>query len=58
MDWAGRWVLSFLIASFILIEIVNIHPGIVIGVLLVAALVTPDKKKKIQVQVEGKSESI
>lgn len=49
---------SLLVGSFIAIEIVNIHPGIVIGVLLVAALVTPDKKNKIQVQVEGKSESL
>src|SRR3954447_17471708 len=47
-----------LVASFIAIEVVNIHPGIVIAVLLVAALVTPDKKNKIQVQVKGKSESI
>lgn len=49
---------SLLVGSFIAIEIVNIHPGIVIGALLVAALVTPDKKNKIQVQVEGKSESL
>ncbi|MCQ6275006.1 chromate transporter [Bacillus sp. V3B] len=49
-----------LVGSFILIEIINIHPGMVIAALLVAALVTPDKKSKnkIQVQVEGKSESL
>jgi chromate transporter len=38
-----------LVGSFILIEIISIHPGIVIGLSLVAALVVPDKKKKIEI---------
>ncbi|WP_394231371.1 chromate transporter [Niallia oryzisoli] len=49
-----------LVGSFILIEIVHIHPGIVIGALLIGALVIPDKKKNavVEVQVKGKSESL
>ncbi len=48
--------LIILVGSFILMEIVHIHPGIVIAALLVGALVLPDKKKKQenQNQVEGK----
>lgn len=44
-----------LIGSFVLIEIINIHPGIIIGLLLVGALVMPDKNHKKQ--GEGKRES-
>jgi chromate transporter len=44
-----------LVGCFILIEVVHIHPGIVIGFLLIAALVTPDKKDKKE---EGKSEGL
>jgi chromate transporter len=49
-----------LVSSFILIEIVHIHPGIVIGTLIITAFVSPDKKKNtvIEVQVKGKSESL
>ena len=38
--------LIILVSSFILMEIVHIHPGIVIAALLIGALVAPDKKKK------------
>lgn len=34
-----------LIVSFILMEVLNMHPGIVIGLLLAAVLLTPRKKK-------------
>ncbi|PZX05606.1 chromate transporter [Psychrobacillus insolitus] len=34
-----------LIVSFILMEVLNMHPGIVIGLLLAVALLTPRKKK-------------
>jgi chromate transporter len=35
-----------LVGSFVAIEILNVHPGLVVGVLLVAALVMPEKKSK------------
>jgi chromate transporter len=37
-----------LAGSFLSIEILSFHPGIVIGILLIIALITPDKKKKIE----------
>src|SRR3954469_14797605 len=40
LGWKMGTVL--LVGSFILMEIIHLHPGIVIGALLVAALVTPD----------------
>lgn len=54
------WKLGMLIlvGSFILIEILHIHPGIVIGLLLIAALVTPDKKNKQENKIERKRESL
>lgn len=54
LGWKLCAILS--VGSFILIEIVHVHPGLVIGVLLVAALVLPDKKSKIQ--GEGKREGL
>ena len=45
-----------LVGSFIMIEIFHVHPGIVVGVLLLAALVLPEKKSKIQ--VDGKREGL
>lgn len=41
------WKISllFLAASFILIEVLHIHPGIVVGLLLIMALMTPVKNK-------------
>lgn len=47
-----------LVGSFILMEVLHMHPGIVIGLLLIGALVTPDKKKKQENQVDRKSESL
>ncbi|MGM0901631.1 MAG: chromate transporter [Bacillota bacterium] len=47
-----------LIVSFICISVLQLHPGIVIGVLLVGAFVLPEKKKKVEVHVEGKSEGL
>ena len=35
-----------LIGSFICIVVLRIHPGIVIGLLLIGALVLPEKKRK------------
>lgn len=56
LGWKSGSVL--LLASFICIILLQLHPGIVIGVLLVGALVLPEKKKKIEVHVEGKSEGL
>ena len=47
-----------LVGSFILMEIVHLHPGIVIGLLLIGALVAPDKKNKQENQVERKRNSL
>jgi len=49
------WIkgLSLLMLSFIFIELLNFHPGIIIGLLLIAALVIPEKRKAIN-QTEGK----
>ena len=43
-----------LIGSLICIVVLQIHPGIVIGVLLVGALVLPEKNNKVEARVEGK----
>jgi chromate transporter len=56
LGWINGGIL--LIVSFLSIIVLQLHPGIVIGVLLVGALVLPDKKKKIEVHVEGKSEGL
>lgn len=56
LGWKNGGIL--LIVSFLCINVLHLHPGIVIGVLLVGALVLPEKKKKIEVHVEGKSESL
>jgi chromate transporter len=48
-----------LIVSFFAIVVVGIHPGIMIAVLLIGALIMPDKDKKVEMQrTEGKSESL
>lgn len=47
-----------LVGSFIVMEVLNIHPGIVIGVLLLGAFLVPDKKDKQENQVERKRESL
>ena len=41
------WKMGFLLLaiSFLMIEILNIHPGLVIGLLLILALVLPVQKK-------------
>jgi chromate transporter len=56
LGWINGSIL--LIGSLICIVVLHIHPGIVIGVLLVGALVLPVKKNKNQVDGEGKSESL
>lgn len=56
LGWKNGSIL--LIGCIISIVVLHIHPGVVIGVLLVGALVLPEKKKKIKVHVEGKSESL
>ena len=43
-----------LILSAIFIIILNIHPGIVVGLLLIIALVAPDKKQKIKYRLKEK----
>ncbi|MFL6562397.1 MAG: chromate transporter, partial [Bacillus sp. (in: firmicutes)] len=50
--------LLLLIGCFIAMEILHVHPGILVAILLVAALVMPDKKVKMEIQVKGKSESL
>jgi chromate transporter len=47
-----------LVGSFIVMEILNVHPGIVIGGLLVIAVTMSDKKEKIEIKVKGNSESL
>ncbi|OLS40676.1 chromate transporter [Bacillus sp. MRMR6] len=47
-----------LAGSFIVMEIFNVHPGLVVGVLLVAALGMPEKKAKVEIPVKGQSESL
>ncbi|RFB17319.1 chromate transporter [Bacillus sp. HNG] len=43
---------GIVVVSFILIEFVGIHPGIIIGVLLVAAIVKRDKAKEVEQTIE------
>ncbi|MEW9052346.1 MAG: chromate transporter [Neobacillus sp.] len=45
-----------LVGSFVAIEILNVHPGLVVGVLLVAALVMPEKNSKKPVTEKGESQ--
>lgn len=45
LGWKNCLVL--LVLSFILIELFHVHPGVVIGLLLIAALLFPIKKEKI-----------
>ena len=56
------WTMGLIIlaGSFILMEIVHIHPGIVIAALLIGALVLPTKKnkKENQNQVDRKRKSL
>lgn len=47
-----------LLGSFIVMEILNVHPGIVIGGLLVIAVTMSDNKEKIDILVKGNSESL
>ena len=56
LGWRNGSIL--LIGSLICIVVLQIHPGIVIGVLLVGALVLPEKNNKVEACVEGKSESL
>ena len=44
LGWKNGSIL--LIGSFICIVVLQIHPGIVIGLLLIGALVLPEKKRK------------
>jgi chromate transporter len=54
-----KWGLFMLAGSFLIMEIFHVHPGILIGFMLVASFVLPDKKvQKLEIQVKGKSESI
>ena len=52
LGWRNGSIL--LIGSLICIVVLQIHPGIVIGVLLVGALVLPEKNNKVEACVEGK----
>lgn len=47
-----------LVGSFILMEVLQIHPGIVIGILLISALLAPNKKEKQKNEIERKRESL
>lgn len=57
-DLGWKIGIIILVGSFILMEVLHIHPGIVIGLLLIGAFVTPDKKKKKEILVDRKSESL
>jgi len=46
-----KWTIVFVVASVILMELLNVHPAIIILGLLIGALVKKDKKKE-----EGKKE--
>ncbi|MFT4416379.1 chromate transporter [Fredinandcohnia humi] len=46
--WAG----GVIVVSFLLIELLGVHPGIIIGVLLVAAIVKSDKAPEVKQNVE------
>jgi chromate transporter len=41
-----KWGLLLLVGCFIVMEILNVHPGILIGFLLVAAFIVPVKRRK------------
>jgi len=41
-----KWGLLLLVGCFIVMEILNVHPGILIGFLLVAAFIVPVKSRK------------
>jgi chromate transporter len=56
--WGWKKGLLLLAGSFIVMEIFHVHPGIVVGILLVAALVIPDKKGRIELPINEKSESL
>ncbi|MEH7097339.1 chromate transporter [Neobacillus vireti] len=56
--WGWKKGLLLLAGSFIVMEIFHVHPGIVVGVLLIAALVIPDKKEKLEIPINEKSESL
>ena len=56
--WGWTKGLLLLAGSFIVMVIFHVHPGIVVGVLLIAALVFPDKKEKLQIPINEKSESL
>jgi chromate transporter len=47
-----------LVGSFIVMEFLNVHPGLVVGFLLVCALVMPEKKTKVEIPVKGQGESL
>ncbi|MBZ4317284.1 hypothetical protein LAM21_23000, partial [Mycobacterium tuberculosis] len=54
------WIKAILLlgGSYVVMEVLNVHPGIVIGVLLLAAIFVPEKSGKIEIQVKGNSESL
>ncbi|MDR4947624.1 chromate transporter [Neobacillus cucumis] len=56
--WGWTKGLLLLAGSFIVMEIFHVNPGIVVAVLLVTALVFPDKKEKIEIPMKDKSESL
>jgi len=56
--WGLKKGLLLLAGSFIVMEIFHVHPGIVVGILLVVALVIPDKKERIELPINEKSESL
>ncbi|MEH7416786.1 chromate transporter [Neobacillus drentensis] len=56
--WGWKKGILLLAGSFVVMEIFHVHPGIVVGILLVAALVIPDKKEKIEMTIKEKSESL
>lgn len=47
-----KFAIGIIVVSFVLIEFVGIHPGIIIAVLLVAALAKKDKKPEVEQPVE------
>jgi chromate transporter len=56
--WGWTKGLFLLAGSFIVMEIFHVNPGIVVAVLLVTALVIPDKKEKNEMPMKEKSESL
>ncbi|WP_160723004.1 chromate transporter [Bacillus sp. USDA818B3_A] len=56
--WGWAKGLLLLAGSFIVMEIFHVNPGIVVAILLVTALVIPDKKEKVEMPMKEKSESI